>query len=166
MTAGMSTSPQRGGFGLPETVIAVGLVAFVLIGLAQAATLATRLVNAADLHTRAGFLAEEGIEAVRALRDTGWSVNIAPLDTTRDYAVVFSENAWRLVSAPQPAVDGRFDRRVRIANVYRDANDNIVPSGGTLDANTKQVTLTVSWSDRGRTASTTIATYLANLFSN
>jgi len=44
----------------------------------------------------------------------------------------------------------------------RDSNSNIVESGGTNDPNTKKVTVTVSWEERGRDHKLEIFTYLTN----
>ena len=44
----------------------------------------------------------------------------------------------------------------------RDGTDNIVESGGADDPNTKKVTATVSWEERGRSHSIELITYLTN----
>ncbi len=157
---------QNPGFGLVETVVGAAILIVLMLGLAQVGQFAFRLVDESSLRIRAAFLVEEGIEVVRILRDTSFTSNIAPLALDTDHYLSFSGGTFLLGTAPVAPVDGIFDRRVRFSAVNRDTADDIVASGGTLDPNTKRVTVTVSWQNRGRTASTTISTYLTNLFSN
>lgn len=157
---------HNGGFGLIETVVGTAILLVVLLGLVQAGQYAFRLVSDANMKIRASFLAEEGIEAMRLLRDAGWSANIAPVANGIDYYPAFSGGAWQISQTPASLVDGIFDRRVLFSAVYRDANDVIAASGGALDPDTKKVTVSVNWTNRGRGATTTISTYFTNLFNN
>lgn len=77
-------------------------------------------------------------EAVRQIRETGWS-NVANPGT---YHVEYQSGIWTLqtgVSASEPA------HAIEIEDVYRDQGGEIVTSGGTLDPSTKKVTVSVSW---------------------
>ena len=96
-----------------------------------------------SFHTsQASFLLEEGAEAVRVLRDNAWT-NISSLTTGANYYPLFSSGTWTL-SATSLQV-GIFTRTVSMANVSRDSTtSDIVSSGGTNDASTKLVTVTVS----------------------
>ncbi|MDO8565088.1 MAG: hypothetical protein Q7R67_00445 [bacterium] len=96
---------------------------------------------------QAAYLAEAGIEEIRFLRDQSWSTNIASLTST---------TTW---------IDN-FQRTVNLSPVYRDASDDIVSSGGTLDSNTKLVTSSVSWQASGATTTRNISTYITNLYAN
>lgn len=149
-----------------ETVVGAAILIVLMLGLAQVGQFTFRLVDESNLKLRAAFLTEEGIEAVRILRDATWSANITPLALDTDYYPAFSSGAFSLGTMPQVPVDGTFDRRVRFAAVQRDSADDIVESGGTLDPNTRRVTVNVSWQNRGRTNTTSISTYLTNLFNN
>lgn len=166
MNSALKTIKAPRGFGLVETVVGTAILLVILLGLVQAGQYAFRLVNDANLKLRASFLAEEGIEAVRTLRDVSWSLNIAPVANGIDYYPAFSGGAWQISQTPVSLVDGIFDRRVSFSAVYRDANDAITASGGALDPDAKKVTVSVSWTNRGRTATTTISTYFTNLFNN
>lgn len=160
------TNTLRTGFGLVETVVGAAILLTLMLGLGEVGRLAFRLVDDSNLKLRATFLTEEGIEALRILRDTSWSTNIAPITLDTNYYLTFSGGTFSLGTAAAPAVDGLFNRQIRFSAVSRDSNDDMVESGGTLDPNTKRVTVGVSWVNRGRTASTTISTYLTNLFNN
>ncbi len=157
---------ESSGFGLVETIVGAAIMGLVLISLGEIGRFTLRVVDEASLKLRAAFLAEEGVEAVRAIRDTGWSANIAPLPLGQDYYLRFSGGIWILDPMSQPKVDNIFDRRVVFGEVKRNASDDIVSAGGVSDPDAKKVTVRVSWATRGGTASTTMATYLTNLFAN
>ncbi len=149
-----------------ETVIGAAVISLVLFSLAQVAQFSFRTVAGANFKLRSAFLAEEGIEAVRIIRDLGWAANIAPLASNSNYYLQFAGGVWTLTALSQPKVDGIFDRRVVFSAVNRDASDNIVSSGGVLDPDTKKVTVDVAYNNRGRVATTTVSIYITNFFNN
>lgn len=154
------------GFGLVEAVVGVAVLGAFLAGIIAVAQFSLRLVASAGAELQAVSLLEEGVDAVRGLRDASWTSGIAPLALNADYWLRFSSVAWTLTSSPQPFIDGRFDRRIQVAQVLRDANDDIVSSGGSIDPNTKKITVSVSWFERGATTTQALSTYITNLFNN
>jgi len=138
------TKKQK-GFGLIEILIVGVVIAIGFVGLVAF------LINSAGTtfkitrNTEAAALAEEGVEAVRSLRDESWDLNIKNLLTSTTYYPVISGNKWTL-STTSSIVNGLYTRTVLIDSVDRDVNDNIVPTG-TLDPNTKKVTVTVTWKE-------------------
>ena len=163
-------TPERGGFGLVEIVVGAGIIGLVLFSLAEVSRFVFRAVDESNLKTRSIFLAEEGMEAVRYLRDAGWAADIAPLVLDADYYLTFSGGGWQLVSSATPLIDGVFERKIRFSSVYRSSvNDKIVAAGSggaVLDPSAKKVEVKVSWTNRGRENVTTLPTYLTNLFNN
>lgn len=112
---------------------------------------------------QAGFLLEEGAEAVRIVRDNAWS-NISSLTAGTSYYPTFSGSSWTLSTTPNTV--GSFTRTVIISNVNRDnSTEDIVSSGGTIDAGTKLVTVTVSWVEGGTTVTKTLQFYISDIFS-
>lgn len=154
------------GFGLIETVVGAAIIVVVLLGLSTLGQYTFRMVDESNFRIRAGFLAEEGIEAARSMRDASWTANIASLALGTDYSLVFSSGVWQTTATPQALIDGVFTRTLQLAAVNRDSLDVITSSGGTLDPNAKRVTVQVAWSNRGRTGSMMIQTYMTNLFKN
>ena len=63
-------------------------------------------------------------------------------------------------------VDNIFERIFTIENVGRDANDDIIGSGGINDPDTKKIVVSVSWRGRNGTTTESMSTYITNLFSN
>ncbi len=156
----------RCGFGLIEAVVGTALITMFLFGIAEVGKIASRVIDGASLRLQAAFILEEGVEAVKGRRDSGWAANIALLTLDSDYWLAFSAGQWTLALTPQPFIDQRFDRRVRISAARRNSSDDIVDSGGTIDSDTKKITVSVAWSDRGATTTAAISTYITNLFNN
>ena len=113
--------------------------------------------------TQAAFLLEEGAEAVRAFRDNAWS-NIADLTVGTNYYPTFSGGTWTLSATPNSV--GIFTRTVSLANVNRDnTTSDIVSAGGTLDTETKLITITVLWQEGGATVTKNLQFYIMDIFS-
>ena len=151
------------GLSLVEIVIAAAIISVALVSImqisGQSLVMSRQSVN---IYTAATLL-EEGAEAVRIVRDGGWT-NISSLNTATNYYPLFSNNTWTLSTNASQV--GIFTQKVNMANVNRDAGtSDIVSSGGTLDSDTKLFTITVSWSEGGRTITKTLQFYLANIFS-
>lgn len=155
----------RNGFTLIEIVVGVAILVGVFISLGGIANYVVRLSSDANLRIRSAFLAIEGIEAVKAMRNQGWAAYVAPLTSGVDQYLLFSADRWLATTTPG-TIDGIFTRTIRFENASRDGSDDIVMSGGTNDPNTKKVTVTVSWAGHGIQRRDIIATYITNLFNN
>jgi hypothetical protein len=107
------------------------------------------------------LLAEEGIEALRFIESGGWNnLSSIPVDSTRYLAV--SPSLWNISSSPE-VIDGEFFRYFRVHSVFRDASDDIVSSGGTLDPNTLLIDVFVDWNWKGATSTANYKSYITNL---
>ena len=152
------------GFGLIEAVAGISLVSIFIFSLMLASQLSQKIVGESVRNIQAYFLLEEGADAVKILRDTGWSSNIGNLSAGANYFFSYNGTTW-ISTNSNVYIDGVFERKFKLNNVYRDANDDIA-SSGTLDNETKKATVSVSW--RGRTGTTTksVSFYLTDLFFN
>ena len=153
-------------FSLVEVVIASSILLLVglsLVGtLSQSTVLSLRALRA----TQGSFLLEEGGEAVKSIRDSSWS-SFSALSTSTTYYLAFntSTKAWSATTTNPGTVLGSFSRSFIVTSVLRDANSDIVSSGGTIDTGTRQATITVSWPlGNGTTVTKTLVMYLSNIF--
>lgn len=154
------------GFSLLEIFGIITLLALLIPAAYALITLSTRSIASSARDVEAVYLAKEGIEAVRMIRGQGWDAGIVPLANGVTYYPVLSGTNWT-VSASNPGfLLGRYTRMVQISAVSRDGNGDIVPSGGLNDPNSRLVTATVSWQDRGTTRTVTLRSYLTNLYGN
>lgn len=152
------------GFGTVELVVAIALASVATLGVFQVSQSSLKLSGIALERARAGFLLQEGTEAMRYLRDKGWQENIAVLVPDQDYYLSFQEGAgYALVQDAESLIDGLFQRTMRVSEVMRDDDDDIAETG-TLDPETRKVQVTVSWMRQGGLQDESIEFYLTNLF--
>lgn len=155
---------QKSGFGLVEIIIGVAIISASLFSLAAVSQISLRLAQTSRQNIKAGFLLEEGVEAVKFLRDAGWDTNIASLTAGVPYYLNFNGTSWESTYV-NSYIDGVFERSFVIEDVYRDANDDIAESGD-FDLNTKKISVFVSWETPTGTMTKSISTYITNIFNN
>jgi len=152
------------GFSLLEIVVGVAIISLALFGISATARNMVRVSADVALETQSGFLLEEGIEAMRAVRDNSWA-SIGDLSVGEEYYIdteVALITGW--LSQTPSRIDDTFTRTVVIDDVFRDATDDIVELG-TLDPNTKMVSVEITWSKaNGLEVRRSASTLLTNLF--
>lgn len=168
-----SQKTHNRGFGLIEVIVATSIISASLYALAAASQIAFRAISQNMTRTQSEFLAEEGLEVLRAMRDVSWGAHIA---TTSETAIFYGEfnvalNEWALSTSSPGAIDGVFERELIIESVYRDSvSQDIVSTtspGAVFDAGTKLVTSRVRWAGIAETEHVLeIKTYLTDLFGN
>ncbi len=125
------------GYSLVEVLLSIGLFVFIVSGLAGALLYAQTSNQRVFLRNRGTLLAEEGVEAVRAIRDASFTslangtYGLSATNGTCGYSGA-SENI------------GSYTRTITIASI---------------DSHTKMVTSTVTWGNGG---SARIVTYLSD----
>ena len=134
------TSKQK-GFSLIELLITIGLAAVLLPALLTGFVAARGGRAQMDQRIQAVFLVEEAQEAVREIKDAGWSTFA---NAACPCYPAISGTTWVLSGGTETTSEG-FDRVILVEAVNRDTNGNIVTLGGTNDPSTKKVTTTVSW---------------------
>lgn len=118
-----------------------------------------------DQKVEATFLLEEGIEAVSLLRDQDWGDYITPLSTSATTSIAWNGSAWRATTTPE-RVDGIYLREIRMDQVKR-TNGVIDTSGsGTVDTDSKLVTVYVSYRQGNATTTISMSKYLVNIYNN
>lgn len=159
------------GFGLIEIIVATAVISISLFSLTNVVQISFRVAGDTFVKTKAEFLAEEGVEAVRFLRDTSWSSEIDGRDTVIPHYLSFSTTTsmWSLSTTTPELIDGVYTRLIIFDDVYRkDSDDDIIdvnsPESKTLDGGTKKVTSRVSW--EGEDERIEFVTYMADIFGN
>ncbi len=114
-------------------------------------------------HTEAQALAQEGIEAVRSIRDNAWNTNIYTTSS-----VSRNNNQWVFDGEGTTETIGKYTRTIYFSDVCRNGSDEIVDCPGSYtDVQSKLATVEVSWSPRsGVTNTVELFTYLTNWDSN
>ena len=151
-----TTPNQHAGFTIIEIVLGIAMITIFLVSNSY---YYKKLLDTSQETTRniqSGFLLEEGVEAVKLMRDGGWSANIAPLNLGTQYYLQWTGTAWEATTTPQ-IVESVFTRTFTASAVNRaiDGTDNIVTSGGAVDSGTMKIRVDVSWISKGNRATST-----------
>src|ERR1700722_3636994 len=122
---------------LVELIIAIGIAAIMLPALLTGLYASSQSKPQQQQRAQAVALLAQTESAMRSIKNSSWS-SFAN-DGTYHTAIV--NNQWTLAANAQ-TVNG-LTQQVVVSDVYRDTNDAIVSSGGTLDPSTKQVAVTI-----------------------
>ncbi|MBI4836248.1 MAG: type II secretion system protein [Candidatus Abawacabacteria bacterium] len=128
------------GFSMLEITIAIAILASTIAGLLTGIIDAQQSTGLIGIKNQALFYTEEGLEAVRNMRDKDWN-NL--VDGT--HGLVVASGHWTLSGTAD--VNGLFTREISIA---------------TESATKKLITATVAWEFAGKTGSVSLSTYLTN----
>ncbi len=129
------------GQSLVELLLAIAFTGIVLPVLLLAYVSSREGKPQQRQRVQAVTLLKEAEEAVRSIRENGWSA----LSVDGTYYPVATVSAWTL--SPGIEVANGFTRSITISSVNRDASTGaILTSGGVLDGATKKVTASVNWS--------------------
>lgn len=145
---------NKQGFSLVEVIIALGVFAILAAGVFNVATSSYKnFYGTGDKQSLTEY-AQEGIEAVRAIRDNSWQ-DIE--DAVGDNGLVKTDGYWEFSGSSDSF--GDLNRVVTVSNVERDSNYEIVTSGGIDDPHTKKIVVTISGAGVGDYV---LTTYLTN----
>jgi len=150
----------RIGFSLIEVIIGIAILASILVasGLAVTGFVDARAQLVDDTVTL--YLAEEGYELLRAIRENDWD-ELSVL-TIGDTYYLDVAAAIDITTTPE-VIDGTFTRSFVVDRVSRDSDDDIVPngtSGSSVDGDVLQATVTVV----GPTGTQTVTGILTNIY--
>lgn len=151
------------GFGLTEVIVGLSVIFISLISIITSYNFFLKIANNNTKIVKAEFLLEEGVEVLRFIRDKGWN-EFSNISLAENKFLIFQNGTWE-ISDENNYTDNLYERSFVIDNVYRDSNNDIVETG-TLDTETKKVTISVSWSNLGSTTTNSTSVYLTNLFDN
>ena len=144
------------GFSLIEVIVAVGLFA-IIAGGGVTGIIGPLIANRSSGELfKATQLAQEGIEAVRSIRDQNFA-NI--ISGTKGIGV--SSSLWSFVGTSD--VTDKYTRVVNIKNASRDTGGSLVTSGGATDPDSFIVKSDVNWNfSVGDTRNVSVSTLLTN----
>jgi type II secretory pathway pseudopilin PulG len=159
-----STKPSSRGFALIDTIVGVAIAALLSLALigsiyhAQSATAVARdrmQVNAITLGT---------YEALVGLATANYSTFTSALGSNNCSSapchVSAETGSWRVVSGTK-TINSAYDIAFTASPVRRDSTGSIVEVGGTIDADTTALSITVTWTTRrGTNRSETTTTYV------
>ncbi len=147
------------GQSIVEVILAMmifGTIAGVLVSLALGGF---RSLSQGGEQTEAEALAQQGIEAVRAVRDEAYNQMVYDQS-----GVEVSGGGWVLSGEGTTDSIGKYTRTISFASVCRDASDDLTACPGSYtDVQSKEITVTVSWTTTGgKTNTVKRIAYLTN----
>ena len=149
---------NRLAFSVIEVMLAAALFVIISTGVILALIGGVQANRSGSEQTVATQFAVAGLEAVRSIknRDFALLTNTSGPGVARDVNGVWVWNASNNIME-------NYSRAITISSVNRDGSGNIVASGGVVDADTKKVTSTVTWTAGvGRNNSVILSDYLTN----
>ncbi|NIA02436.1 MAG: hypothetical protein GWP15_03560, partial [Nitrospirae bacterium] len=153
----MKKNLQKKGFALLEVFLAIAIFAIFATGIFYLSLDTVRRDTKINLNTEALLYTQEGIEAVRNIRDKNYL-----LLTNGDKGLSLVAGSWEFIAAPED-VNGFYSRTITIEDVYRDVNGDIDAEGVYFDPDTKKITSEVSWLQSGIIPkSISLTSYLSN----
>ncbi|HWY79381.1 MAG TPA: hypothetical protein VNW29_03420 [Candidatus Sulfotelmatobacter sp.] len=124
---------------LIELVLVIGLTAIILPALLTGLIASREGKPQQEQNLQATALLQETVSAVRQARDNDWTT----ITVDGIFHPVIINNEWTLASG-SATINGLTQQAV-INDVHRNSSGIIVTMGGTLDPSTKQVVITISW---------------------
>lgn len=143
---------------LVEISLVIGLFAVLAPALLTGFISAQQSQPQREQYTSATTIVQETQEALRSVRENGWS----SFSANGTYHPVLTNGVWSLASGAD-TVNG-FSRSVVVSDVYRDSSGTIAPTG-TLDPSTKHVVTTISWTTP-RTSQISVSQYFTRYLDN
>lgn len=135
------SSITKKAFSSVEVLLAIAMFSLVIVGIGGAISYILQNGQFFSNKNKAIYLAEEGIEAIRAIRDEGFS-NLQD----GEYGINIENNKWVLV--PNQSITDGFARTIRIS---------------TSDQNTREVESIVQWEkETGGVNNVSLSTTLTN----
>lgn len=152
----------RKGVTVVEIMIGVSLFTMIVISITY--TMNVYFMNAGLVQekTKALYLAEEGQEMLRYLRDEDWAAFSALPTDTLQYLDVATTTLG--ITPVAEVIEEEYTRSFILRNAYRDTNNDLVAStspGATVDTDSQLVYVEVAW---GTDHSVILEGLLANIF--
>lgn len=149
------------GVALVEVLVGVTIIAVmtIAVGLSITTYLNARASLLTDL--TAVYLAEEGYELVRALRNDNWT-SFEALSIDTPLYLDIATTTISVGSSPE-SIDGVYTRQFTLRDVYRNGSDDITASttsGASVDSDMREVVVEVG----GPNGTTSFTGIVSNIF--
>ena len=149
-------SINTSGFSLIEIIIAIAIFSIIIAGGLTGFIPVLNQNRQSNEIIEANRLAEEGLEAVRSIRDRDFN-----LLSAGNKGIGVSSNLWNFSGTND--VSGKFTRQISITAANRDVGGTLINSGGTTDPDTWLIKSLITWNySIGDTKQFSLETILTN----
>lgn len=153
------------GLGVVEIVMVIAIIGIAVFSIFELLVLTNATRENQARRVQATALAQSAVEVVKTLRAAGWDANISSLTSESTYYPVQNSGAWTLTTANPGPIDNLFSQTVTLHAVTRDSSDNISATGAN-DDNTRRISVSVAWEERGQSREVALETYITNYLQN
>jgi type II secretory pathway pseudopilin PulG len=154
-------SDNNKGQSLLEVILAMAIFAAIAGVLISMSVGGFRGLEQGGEQTEAEALAQEGIEAVKSIRDRAWNENTFADGITQRILPSAGQWAWNGAGSDTGlGTNGKFARTITFNNVCRDNTSQNIVNCGTCgatcytDVHGKRATVSVTWTTRGGISNT------------
>jgi prepilin-type N-terminal cleavage/methylation domain-containing protein len=140
------TSPQQKGVTIVEVMIGIVILSIAMVFIFHTFTLFFAAQRLTVQNAQAIYLAEEGQEMMRYLRDDNWTTFSALAYDTARYLSIATTTI--VTTATPEVIDSTFTRTITVRRAYRNGSDDYVASttpGATVDSGSRLVEVSVTW---------------------
>ena len=134
---------QKRGITIVESLIGLSILAFIIVFILLSVTLFQSSANLALSNTKATYLAEEGEEFARFIRDNNWAT-MSGLTSGTTYYFAPTASSIGVTTTPE-VIGGTYTRSFTVQDTQRNGSGDFVESGGTANTGGKVVTVSVTW---------------------
>lgn len=127
------------GQSLIEVLLAIAIFAILITGSVSLSLHYFNNIMRAQELLQAKIITQNSYEAIQSIAYDNWS-NLV----NGTYGLTKASGYWEF-SGTSDEIHSKYTRTITISDIERDDDCNIVPSGGTIDPDTKQVDLNLSW---------------------
>lgn len=154
------------GFTLVEIIVAVGLAAIFLPAIGAMLSFSLTSASQGEKFSQAYALAQEGMETAFFLKTQpniwDWTTTPANTSSGQFYQPSKIDGVWQLGEKTSTPVIGPepFARTLQVSEVRRCGQDICSEPWGLVDDYTRQVVVSVSWSERGQPQEVKLEAYV------
>lgn len=134
------------GVTIVEVMIGLLILSIAMVFIFHTFTLFFTAQRLTVQNAQAVYLAEEGQEMMRYLRDDNWTTfSGLAYDTARYLSIATSTI---ITNTTPEVIEGLFTRTITIRRAYRNSNDDLVASttpGASVDVGSRLVEISVTW---------------------
>jgi len=151
------------GISIIEVIVGASIISITFVATIGVYSSLVQLSKDAFPRVQAAMLVDEGVQALRSMRDEDFGTRIGTLSLDTPYYLGWSTETSSFFATTSPViVDDMFYRTFVLSSLYRDESHNIA-SSGTQDEGGRLATVNVSFQGRNGTSTQLIQTYLLSL---
>lgn len=163
---------NKKGLSIIELIIAIFILGSVMVAFFEMAIFSYKILKQNKNKIKAAYWAEEGVEAVRSIRDKiSWSddldgkIGLGEVDTDTIYYLIISGDEWQLTTVNPGPLEEMFQRKITFNYVSRDpANGDIEDIYNPIndDGDSRKVNLEINWLEGSQYENLILVTYITN----